>query len=91
MIMREWRRKDKEFNKSTIEVNLLLKDHHEMEPETDHQENIQRVLKFHARFSSIFESLSGFSKASVNMYSDLIAYINNASATKEEISGNPFA
>ncbi|KAL5819055.1 hypothetical protein ACOSQ3_022991 [Xanthoceras sorbifolium] len=45
MIMREWRRKDKEFNKSTIEVNLLLKDHHEMEPETDHQENIQRVLK----------------------------------------------
>lgn len=51
------------------------------------QTKYMALTRFHAGFLSVFESLTGFSKASVNMYSDLIVYLKNASDTEEE-SGN---
>ncbi|KAK1575065.1 hypothetical protein Q3G72_002283 [Acer saccharum] len=46
------------------------------------------VTGFHTGFSSVFESLTGFCKASVNMYTDLIMYIRNASDTEGESSNS---
>ncbi|KAK3224403.1 hypothetical protein Dsin_011428 [Dipteronia sinensis] len=117
-LMREFERREMEFNKS-IEAKLLDQDH-EQKPEEDlqkvleclktkkdmldlfkdrveierakHLSSIEQTKQmaltgFHTRFSSVFESLTGFSKASVNMYTDLIMYTRNASDT-EEASGN---
>ncbi|KAK2656925.1 hypothetical protein Ddye_009977 [Dipteronia dyeriana] len=69
----------------------LFKDRVEIE-RAKHLSGIEQTKQmaltgFHTGFSSVFESLTGFSKASVNMYTDLLMYIRNDSDTEEE-SGN---
>ena len=44
------------------------------------------VNGFPTGFSSVFESLLGFSKASEKMYADLLAFGKNAKVLDEEVS-----
>ncbi|KAK4842965.1 hypothetical protein QYF36_002148 [Acer negundo] len=70
----------------------LFKDRVEIE-RAKHLSGIEQTKQmaltgFHTGFSSVFESLTGFSKASVNTYTDLIMYIRNASDTEGESSNS---